>query len=318
MSQTINDRPLLLHSHGRHAADIPDDEIWDSLASHGAILFRGFGLDADGFYDVASRFSRGFLVSPFGDRKPASDRNELQTVTVGQAGLSLHFEYGNSPLRPDLLWFYCRKAASEGTGGETLLADGAAIFEKLRPETQEALKARRVRYRNFVPPDAFESILSKNETVGSLVGPDVVGSLSRTQDFRVTEASGNRVVFEFVAPSVRPIGDAGRMRVCQNMFTDAYKKPTDDEADGSFSTLVTWEDGSEIPHEVLDDLKQVARSLTRGIRWQTGDFVLIDNNRMLHGRNQTSDPTRDIVMLSSFSSRFRLDTAPVGAAREGS
>jgi hypothetical protein len=194
-------------------------------------------------------------------------------------------------------------------GGETLLADGAAIFERLRPETQEVLRSRRVKYRNFVPPEAFEAILSKNETVGSLVGPDVVGTLTETQDFRVTEASESRVVFEFVAPSVQPIGDTGRVRVCQNMFTDAYKKPTDDEADGSFSTLVTWEDGSEIAQDVLDDLKQVARSLTRGIRWQTGDFVLIDNNRMLHGRNKTADPSRDIVMLSSFSSRFRLPSA---------
>jgi hypothetical protein len=33
---------------------------------------------------------------------------------------------------------------------------------------------------------------------------------------------------------------------------------------------------------------------------------MIDNNRLLHGRNQTTDPGRDIVMLSSFSTRFDI------------
>lgn len=310
MSIRISDRPMLMTSEGRHVADIANDEIWEALASHGAILFRDFQIDEDGFYDLASRFSRGFLKSPFGDRKAASARNELQTVTVGQAGLSLHFEYGNSPYRPDLLWFYCRQAAADGAGGETLVADGAAIFDRLGPATQEVLRHRRVKYRNFVPPAAFEAILSKNEVIGALVGGDVVAALTENHDFVVAEASERRVVFEFSAPAALPIADSGTMRVCQNMFTDAYKKPTDREADGSFSTLVTWEDGSDIAQEILDELKSVARSLTRGIRWRNGDFVLIDNTRMLHGRNHTSDPARDIVMLSSFSTRYRAGFLP--------
>lgn len=306
MSLTISDRPMLLASQGRNLTDLAADEVWNALAMHGAILFRDFSVDADGFYAFASRFSRGFLTSPFDDRKPASDKNELQTVTVGQAGLSLHFEYGNIPLRPDLLWFYCRKAAAEGTGGETLVADGVSIFDRLQPATQNLLRTRRVKYRNYLPSRAFEAVVSKNRVIENLVGGDVIATLSANHRFNLAEESGQRIVFEFIAPSVLPVGDTGRMKICQNMFTNAYKKPTDDQAEDSFSTLVTWENGSEIEREVLEELKQAARSLTRGIRWRTGDFALIDNNRMLHGRNHTSDPERDIVMLSSFSTRFQL------------
>lgn len=318
MSIDFSDRPMLLPSNGRGVDELEHDLVWEALGAHGAILFRGFDIDADGFHAFASRFSRGFLVSPFGDRKAVSDRNELQSVTLGQAGLSLHFEYGNSPVRPDLLWFYCRRAPVEGAGGETLVADGAAIFDRLQPATREALCARRVKYRNFVPPGAFEAILSKNEVIGSMMGADVLGALRATHRFTLVEETARRVAFEFVAPSVVPAGDTGRMIVCQNIFTDAYKKPGDEEAEGSFSTLVTWEDGSEIDPAILEDLKSAARSLTRGIRWRTGDFVLIDNNRMLHGRNQTRDPLRDIVMLSSFSTRLRAGppstVAPAPAA----
>ena len=305
MSVTLSDRPMLLVSQGRHPGELAEDDIWNALATHGAILFRDFDVDADDFYAFASRFNRGFLTSPFGDRKPASDKNELQTVTVGQAGLSLHFEYGNMPLRPDLLWFYCRRAAADGTGGETLVADGVSIFDRLQPATQELLRARQVKYRNYLPADAFDAVLGKNQVIGSLVGGDAVAALSADHRFRFAKETERRIVFEFVAPSVLPVEGTGHMKVCQNMFTHAYKKPDDDPDEDSFSTHVTWEDGAEIEQEVLDELKQTTRSLTRGIRWHTGDFALIDNNRMLHGRNHTSDPGRDIVMLSSFSTRFR-------------
>lgn len=306
MSMTISDRPLLLESNGRALEDLAEETIWEALDAHGAVLFRGFGVDADGFYEFASRYTRGFLVSPFGDRKAASRTNELQTVTLGRAGLSLHFEYGTSPMRPDLIWFYCRRPAAEGAGGETLLADGVAIFDRLRPETQAALRSRGVRYRNFVPTEAFDAMLRKNEAVSSLTGGDLAGALGARNGFTVTEDTDRRVVFEFVAPSVVPVGDSGKMRFCQDLFTDAYKKPADSEAQDTFSTMVTWEDGAEIEEDVLDDLKAATRSLTRGIRWRAGDFVLIDNNRVLHGRNQTTDPERDLVMLSSFSTRFQL------------
>lgn len=303
MGTPINDRPLLLKSNDRNLSDFTDDQIWDALETHGTVLFRGFGVDADGFYAFASRFNTGFLTSPFDDRKAASDRNELQTVTLGQAGLSLHFEYGNIPLRPDLLWFYCRKPAAEGTGGETLITDGSTVFDKLGPSTQQALKERRIRYRNYLPRRAMDAILMENQQVKTLVGQDVLGALQESCDFNVVEQTESRVVFECIAPAVTPIGNDGGMKICQNIFTDAYKRPSDQDADSSFSTLVTWEDGSEIAEDILLDLKNSAKASTRGIRWQQGDFVLIDNNRILHGRNQTSDPERDVVMLSSFSVR---------------
>jgi alpha-ketoglutarate-dependent taurine dioxygenase len=306
MSMTISDRPLLLASDGRTLEDLSEETIWEALDTHGAILFRGFDVDDDGFYEFASRYSRGFLVSPFSDRKAASQTNELQTVTLGRAGLNLHFEYGTSPMRPDVIWFYCRKPAAEGAGGETLLADGVAVFDRLRPETQDALRAKGVKYRNFVPAEAFDAMLGKNEVVESLLGGDLTETLSASHSFAVTEETDDRVVFEFVAPSVVPLGDGGKMRICADLFTDAYKKPSEGEPQDTFSTMVTWQDGAEIEEDVLNDLKAATRSLTRGIKWRAGDFVLIDNNRVLHGRNQTTDPERDIVMLSSFSTRFRL------------
>jgi alpha-ketoglutarate-dependent taurine dioxygenase len=308
MSKPVSDRPLLLTNEGRGISSITDQEVWDALDAHGTVLFRGFDVDPDGFYAFASRFNRGFLRSPFEDRKAAHEHNELQTVTLGRGALSLHFEFGNMPLRPDLLWFYCRRPAADGMGGETMVADGIAIFEKLQPGTQRALKDRRIKYRNYLPRQAMDAILTKNSLMQDMVGQDVMGFLHTRFDLHMVEDGAERIIFDYTVPAVMPFGETGKMKICQNILTGAYKRPTHKDAPDSFSTEVTWDDGEPIAEDILQDLKTSASSLTRGIRWRTGDFVVVDNNRVLHGRNQTKDPQRDLIMLNSFSVRHPVST----------
>ncbi|NVJ05916.1 TauD/TfdA family dioxygenase [Myxococcus sp. AM001] len=313
MSTRVKDRPLLLTNEGRGCSGIPEQEVWDALAAHGVVLFRGFDVDSDGFYAFASRFNRGFLTSPFDDRKAAHAHNELQTVTLGRAGLSVHFEFGNMPLRPDLLWFYCRRPADQGMGGETLVVDGIALFEKLQPGTQQALRERRIKYRNYLPRHAMDAILTKNNQMQGMFGHDVMGFLHTRFAFHIVEDNAGRIVFDYTAPAVMPSAEDGRVNICQNILTDAYHRPTHQDAPDSFSTEVTWDDGAPIAADILQDLKTSASSLTRGIRWRAGDFVVVDNNRVLHGRNQTRDPLRDIIMLNSFSVRHPFLSAQAEA-----
>jgi hypothetical protein len=66
-----------------------------------------------------------------------------------------------------------------------------------------------------------------------------------------------------------------------------------------------WEDGTPIEEEVLAALQRAASESMLAVNWKAGDFVVVDNNRMLHGRNASTDPLRDIVVLCSFSNRYR-------------
>lgn len=298
------DMPLVLVGDGRDCTSLNDTEIWDALTVHGAVLFHGFHVDADGFYAFASRFNTTFMTSPFEDRKTLSDRNELQTVTLGRLGLTLHFEYGNSPLRPDLLWFYCRRPAAPGQGGETLIADGAAIFNSLNTSTQQMLLSRRIKFTNFMPREGFDAIANERG-MKAIVGDNALEALNATGVSKVLEATKDRVVYEYFASPVRTSSD-GRIQISQNCFGYPYKRPTDEGAERSLSTSLTWEDGSEIEKEITDELKLAANSSTRGIKWRAEDFVLIDNNRVMHGRRPTKDPERDILLLCSFSKRYRF------------
>lgn len=87
MSRAYSSRPLLLVGNGRDAFQFDETEICDEVDSHGVVLFRGFGPEPEDLYRFASRFNKGFLTSPFPDRKVISSDNELQTVTLDHAGL---------------------------------------------------------------------------------------------------------------------------------------------------------------------------------------------------------------------------------------
>jgi alpha-ketoglutarate-dependent taurine dioxygenase len=46
----------------------------------------------------------------------------------------------------------------------------------------------------------------------------------------------------------------------------------------------------------MADVKSCAEALTAKISWQQGDMALIDNHRILHGRNQTDGGARSILV----------------------
>lgn len=303
MTATNGSIPHVIAGDGSGRLTLDHSATWRLLDIHGAILFHGFDADEEAFYDFASSFTHAFLTSPFGDRKTVNDHNELQTVTVGRLALGLHFEFGNSPLRPDLLWFYCRTPAEQGRGGETLICDGLDIFRGLSPSTQDVLAERRIRYTNYIPVDSFDAAFTEDPAIRKITGGNTQQWLQEHGDARIVARDERRVTIEYVASCLRETND-GTPYLSQNIFTEAYKKPSDAGAEDSFSSMVTWEDGEEIDVAIIDEIRHAAHAVTKGIRWRPRAFVLIDNNRVLHGRRATSDPRRDILLLSSFSERY--------------
>jgi alpha-ketoglutarate-dependent taurine dioxygenase len=62
------------------------------------------------------------------------------------------------------------------------------------------------------------------------------------------------------------------------------------------ASLVRLEDGSKIPQEAMDEVREVSGRLTREVEWDPGDIVMIDNTRMMHGRRAFNDPKREIYV----------------------
>jgi hypothetical protein len=63
---------------------------------------------------------------------------------------------------------------------------------------------------------------------------------------------------------------------------------------GRTTTICRLEDDSRIPRAVMREIDEVAESLTVDLPWQAGDFAMVDNTRMMHGRRPFSDPERTV------------------------
>lgn len=62
---------------------------------------------------------------------------------------------------------------------------------------------------------------------------------------------------------------------------------------------IKFEDGSLISEKTIREIKKVMNKLTEVIRWQTGDLVMVDNSKFLHGRRAFNDNRRQIFVLLS-------------------
>jgi hypothetical protein len=57
----------------------------------------------------------------------------------------------------------------------------------------------------------------------------------------------------------------------------------------------TFEDGSIIPDAICEELRTVTDELTTAHRWQTGDILMVDNSRVMHGRNEVHDLQERVI-----------------------
>jgi alpha-ketoglutarate-dependent taurine dioxygenase len=60
--------------------------------------------------------------------------------------------------------------------------------------------------------------------------------------------------------------------------------------------LVRFEDGSHLSPDLISDIKTVSARLTYLAAQKTGDFMFVDNTRVLHGRKPFDDPKREVAI----------------------
>ena len=60
--------------------------------------------------------------------------------------------------------------------------------------------------------------------------------------------------------------------------------------------VISFDDNSEITKDIMSELNEIADRITVEINWQKGDILMVDNNRIMHGRRAVSDDERDIYI----------------------
>jgi len=266
---------------GHEFQDVDTETIIALFKQYGAILFRGFQLDRKAFRQLAFRFSSNFIVNKArdGGRRSISPDGRIQTVNIGNRSFPLHPELSTMPTKPDIAWFACDLPPI--IKGETLLCDGIEIVSGLQQQTRELLKHRAFLYKIKTTEEECKSWLGIKDTDAATL-----------QDMKDK------------APLNFSIEDG---EYYSTYVTPALHKPlfSDELAFGSFllfarqmqgwKNFPTFEDGTDVPDAVYEELKDVSDSLTVAHVWQHGDVLMVDNTRFLHGRNDVVNPEQRII-----------------------
>lgn len=310
----IERRPVTLEP----AQSLPDLllEIWAAdrdwlerkLIEHGALWFRGFEIGTQAEFQTVTTNLRKDVVDYVDGNSPRTKLGEgvyTSTEYPPQYSIALHNELSYSARWPARLFFGCVVEPSEG--GETPLVSSRTLLMVLPPKLVEEFRAKGVRYiRNLHGGDGFgKSWQQTFETNDGAVVEEFVRStgaeITWNPDGSITivatrsatafhPATGDEVWFnqaDLFHPSTLP-------REIYESLTAFYEGSEDQLPEN-----VDFGDGTPIPLEYLETIRETTRQHIVSTRWQQGDLLMVDNMLVAHGRTPFAGNRKILVAMSS-------------------
>lgn len=282
-------------------------QLKEALHKHGAVLFRGFQVDSTLKFQRTLKFAGGPLLDYIDGNSPRTKQSKgVYTSTEYPADqmISMHNELSYCAKWPDRLYFCCITAPE--TKGSTTLADCRKILKELDPELVDRFRKKKVLYR-------------RNLHAGYGFGPSWQNTFE-TEDRAEVEAfcKASEMDFQWNDDDSLTVIQHGK-GVHQHPETkeevwfnqadqfhptnhpEEYREAMLDMVDGITEDLpsyATYGDGSVIEDSDLDQVRKVFERNTVHFPWQRGDFLIVDNVLVAHGRDPYTGPRRILVAMS--------------------
>ncbi|MDP2307375.1 MAG: TauD/TfdA family dioxygenase [Pseudomonadota bacterium] len=320
--------PLLVEPDGDPSVDAlvawltADREATEALLTrHGALLFRGFAVDAP---DAFERVCRAVDPDLQNDYLGTSPRDALTPYVFtaselpGHYPIPQHAEMTFLPEPPRRL-FFCALRPNVGPGGETPLADFRAVYRDLAPDVRARWEARGIRIvRNYGGPEGQ----GRRDPRQLKRWDQMFGTTDREQIERICAAHAftpkwrddGRLQLVSAQPAARPHPTTGEpvwfnhahvfhasvapgeyARIATRMgawpwrgwqlaatVLGMWQRLGADPEDAAMH--VTFGDGGAIPEADLEAVRDAIWKNMVFPRWERGDVTAIDNRAVAHGR----------------------------------
>ncbi|MFP5246340.1 MAG: TauD/TfdA family dioxygenase [Thermoanaerobaculia bacterium] len=302
--------PLVVSGDGSELVSFYDArraELEEQLLVHGALLFRGFGLQAQ---DEFQRVVRALGGEPLDYVDGNSPRKKLgsgvytSTEYPPEFFISLHNELSYSERWPSRLFFFCLTAPGEG--GETPLADSRAILRRLPDPVRDAFVQRQVKYiRNLHGGAGFgPSWQATFETDNRTVVEDFCRSTA--SEFRWNDDGSLTVTQVRPATQVHPkTGEPVWFNQADQFHPSTHPKPIYEAMlelyngrEDLIPQTATFGDGSPMDAGFLDEVRRTVAEEMRLFAWQQGDLLMVDNMLVCHGRRPFKPPRKILVSMT--------------------
>jgi alpha-ketoglutarate-dependent taurine dioxygenase len=301
--------PLTIEPTGGDSLEAAAAAARDKLVEHGALLFRGWGLESLADFQAfrrdllrwrtAVRLCRRCLPA----RRIGEQGLYSSTEYPPEMTLSLHNELSYADVWPSRLYFFCVEPAP--SGGETSLADSRRILAALDPQVVDTFRARGIRYiRNLSPVKgsgySWQEALETDDRIEAerscaRIGadfewrPDGVLRISQVRPATAHHPHTGEEVWFNQADGFHPSA----------LLPDVYAAALAEVgSEDRFRLNVTYGDGSPIALETLEHIRAVLRAHSVPHRWQRGDVVVLDNLLAAHGRLPFSGPRKIALAMT--------------------
>jgi alpha-ketoglutarate-dependent taurine dioxygenase len=278
-------------------------EVESAVLTHGAVLFRGFGIGSPGqFEDVVRAISGEPLTysersSP---RSQVSGRVYTSTDYPPSEPIFPHNEHSYAVTFPLHLYFYCQTPAS--SGGATPIADVRRVLRRLRPEILDQFERRKWAYvRNIgdgfgLPLDTvfqtsertqIDEYCRRNAIEIEWKSPNRVRTRQRREATIRHPRTGETVWFNHATFfHVSTLDPVIREELLRQFGEDNLPNNT------------LYGDGGAIEPSVLDELRRAYLDELVRFTWQQGDVLLIDNVLTAHARDPYTGPRKVLVAMA--------------------
>lgn len=259
--------------------DLDRSMVIDLYKAHGALLFRGFGIDVAQFRAFAEQFCSTSVVNESPGRQPVDPDAHVYTVDAGTRAFPLHPELSREPWKPDVAFFGCLSAPTDG--GKTTICDGVALAEALPPALKHGLAGRRLLYIQSTWPSLLRFWL---------------GTAAPTDAQLASPPPGCPYEFRRFPQGIARMFSRPALHKPMFVFAPAF---------GNFllfaralgrSDSVVLDDGRPLPDDWVETISRAAERLTVPIDWLAGDLLMLDNTRFMHGRTEITDPAERLIL----------------------
>ena len=277
--------------------------IEEQLLEHGAILFRGFDLDAVEKFD---RLVRAVSNEMLEYREPSSPRTEVSkriytsTNYPSTQWIQMHNEMSYAHHWPRKVFFFCAQPAQ--AGGATPIASGLEVTGILDSAIKNRFREKKVMYvRSFsdeldIPWQQVFQTTDRAEVEQYCASANIMcewgpenhlRTLQVRQSFIPHPVTGQELWFNQV-----------------HAFHPATLDPTVRQAMASamperdFPRHAFYGDGSVIEDSIIDEIRRTYTETAVTFEWRKGDVLLLDNRLTAHGREPFSGPRKILVAMS--------------------
>jgi alpha-ketoglutarate-dependent taurine dioxygenase len=278
------------------------------LLEHGAVLFRGFGVNTPAAFARLTRSVVPGLLDCLDDNGPRTKITSgiyTSTEYPAEYQLSMHSEYAYSNKFPARLFFCC--VLEPGKGGETPIADNRQILKKLSPEVVDEFGRKKIKYlRNLHGGNGFG--LSWQATFQT-TDKSTVEQYCRDMliDYEWKADGGLRLENTFVSSITHPrTGEQVWFNQAPQFHPSDYPTEIYESLINSFRgkedelpQTSLFGDGTPIDISKLKHIRETMFKQATVFPWREGDVMMIDNVLTCHGRMPFSGQRKILLAMAN-------------------